>query len=116
MSSRKNRGRRNDGLYQARLHQRIDRQIEDRKAAKEPLSYEDLLQRAHEARKFNCEHTFLHPDIMLHLLELRGRYLKLRGLIEGHWAAAEKEQGSGYSDRDLFLWTQALGWHERKDE
>ncbi len=115
MYRRKHRGR-SDGLYQARLHQRIDQRIAEAKQQREPLSYEELLQRAYEARNFNCEHTFLHPDIMLHLLELRGRYLKLRGLIEGHWATAQEEQKSGYSDRDLFLWTQALRWHERKNE
>ena len=116
MSRQKRRGRRSDGLYQARLHQRIQRQIEDRQEAREPLSFEKLFERAWEAKNFKCDHTFLHPDIMLHLLELRGRYLKLRGLIEGHWATAQEEQKSGYSDRDLFLWTQALRWHERKNE
>ena len=111
MSSRKHRSRHSDGLYKARLHQRIERQIEDRKAAKEPLSYEKLGERAREARKFNCEHTFVHPEIMLHLLELRERYLRQRDLIEGHWAAAQEKQSDGYSDHDLFLWSQALKWH-----
>jgi len=118
MSRRQPRsGRRSsDGLYQSHLHRRIQRRIEDREAAREPLTYPQLRERAQEGKAHGCEHTFLHPEFLLHLLDLRERYLKLRGLVESHWADAEKELGGGYSTRDLMLWTPALGWLDRKNE
>ena len=118
MSRRQPRsGRRSsDGLYQAHSHRRIQQRIEDREAARQPLTYPQLRERAQEGKAHGCEHTFLHPEFLLHLLDLRERYLKLRELVEGHWANAEKELGGGYSDRDLFLWTQALNWHDNPRE
>jgi len=109
-------GRRSDGLYQARIHRRIEQRLADAKEASRPLSYAELRQRALEAKAHNCGHTFVHPEIMEHLLDLRERYLKLRELVEGHWSDAEKELGGGYSDRDLFLWSHGLNWHDRKIE
>ena len=118
MSRRQPRsGRRSsDGLYQSHLHQRIQQRIEDREMRREPLTYPELRERAQEGKTHGCEHTFLHPEYLLHLLDLRERYLKLRALVEAHWADAEKELGGGYSDRDLMLWTPALNWLERKNE
>jgi hypothetical protein len=118
MSRRQPRsGRRSsDGLYQSHLHRRIQRRIEYREAAREPLTYPQLRQRAQEAKDHDCEHTHIHPEYLLHLLELRERYLKLRGLVEGHWEDAKKEGESGHSERDLLLWTQGLRWFERQNE
>jgi len=115
MPIRHRRGRRQDGLYQAQLHQRIDRRIELQQERK-PLSFEELYERAREAKAHNALYTFLDPEILKHLLDLRVRYLKLRGLVEGHWEKAQKEQESGHSDRDLFLWTQGLNWLDRPKE
>jgi len=109
-------GRRSDGLYQARLHQRIQERIEEAETSRKPLTYAELSARAEEARVHGCDHTFIHPEMLLHLLELRERYLKLRSLVEDHWGQAQKDQEAGHDDRDLYLWTQALGWLERQDE
>lgn len=115
MYRRKQRsGRRDGGLYQARLHQKIQQRIEDREAQRQPLTYPQLRQRAEEAKAHDCEHTHIHPEYLLHLLDLRERYLKLRGLVEGHWKDAEGKKP--YNDRDLLLWTQGLGWFERQQE
>lgn len=118
MYTRRNRSHRrsNDDLYQARLHQRIQQRLEESEASRKPLSYEELGQRAGEALSFKCEHTFIHPTFLLHLIEMRKRYLKLRDLVETHWQDAEAEFGGSYCERDLNLWANALNWHDRKQE
>jgi len=75
---------------------------------------DDLYLRAREARAHRCRHTFAAPETLMHLISVQRSYLRLRKLVEGHWEQAQQE--SGHSDRDLFLWTQALGWNEQQNE
>ena len=105
-------GRRSDdGLYQARIHRKIDH--EDQRP---PRTLAELYKRAKEAREHNSRHTFVAPEMLMHLIVVNESFLKLRRLVDQHWETAQKELGGGYSERDLWLWAQALGWHESQRE
>lgn len=69
--------------------------------------------RAREARVHGARHTFIAPEALLHLIAVHRDFLRLRGLVEKHAKLAEQEQGGGYESRDLWLWSQALGWHDQ---
>lgn len=75
-------------------------------------NFEESRQRALEASRHDAEYTFISPTTLLHLIAVHKSFLRIRRLVEQHWETAEKEQGAGYSDRDLWLWSQALNWHD----
>lgn len=75
-------------------------------------NWDESYKRAREARLHGARHTFIEPEALMCLITVHRDFLRLRRLIEQHWEAAENEQGGGYSDRDLYLWAQALGWHD----
>jgi len=81
-----------------------------------PQSLDDLYERAKEHAAHKATVTFVSPETLMHLITVRRDFVELRRLVERHWELAQKEQGGSYSDRDLFLWSQALGWHETKEE
>lgn len=79
-------------------------------------NWEKSRARATEAQIHKARHTFVEPESLLHLIAVHGEYLRLRQLVERHWKRAEEEQGSGYSNRDLFLWAQGLKWYDQQNE
>jgi len=74
-------------------------------------NFEGSRKRAEIARKHGCRHTFIEPETLLHLIAVHRDILKLRRLIERHYAVAEKEKRP-YNEHDTWLWAQGLGWYE----
>lgn len=93
-------------------NQKKSRDLQDR--INEPRTLDDLYERAREHRINYARVTFVAPETLMHLIKVAESYDKIRRLVEEHWDHAQKTQGGGYSDRDLVLWAQALGWHDRK--
>lgn len=92
------------------------RQKQARIRVQKPQTLDESYERAKEARVHRARHTFVAPETLMHLIVVNRDFLRIRGIVEKHWKLAQKEQGEGYSERDLWLWTQVLGWNERQDE
>lgn len=82
MPKRHRRGRQNDGLYKAHLHRRMDRQ-EVYQEVFRPPTMEELYARANEARQHKARLTFVPPDILMDLIEIRDEFLRLKARVEG---------------------------------
>lgn len=76
--------------------------------------FEVSFQRAKEARKHGSRHTFIEPESLMGLIIVHRNFRNLLYLIDQHWEAGQKEED--HSDRDLWLWSQALGWTEQDNE
>ncbi len=79
--------------------------------------FEKLYERARSSCWHRAKHAFVDPRVLMHLITVHKNFLELRSLVERHWERAQEEQGvGGHSDRDLFLWAQALKWFEQEDD
>jgi len=90
--------RSNDGLYQSVYHRRI----KERQATAEAtdLTLEELLERAKEACRHNCTHTFISPEALLELLHVRDRLALVRELVQKHREMTEQ----GLANANPMLW------------
>jgi hypothetical protein len=110
MYRHKNRGRRDDDLYQAQRHRWIMDRRRAAQAARRRLTLEELQERARSARRHDCEQTFIHPEVLLELLQVRDRFALVRELVAKHREMVEK----GLPNGDAMLWTNVLGPHKRE--
>ena len=92
------------------MYRKRQRDLHDR--INNPLSLDDLYDRAKCHRAHKARVTFVAPETLMSLIVTSRNFVKLRRLVDQHWERAQQEQGEGYSDRDLWLWSQALGWFE----
>jgi hypothetical protein len=81
MPAHRRRGR-NDGLYQAHLHRRLDRQ-EVYQEIFRPPTLEELYARAYEAKKNKARLTFVPPDMLMDLIEIRDAHKRLKARVDG---------------------------------
>ena len=81
MSSRKQRGR-SDGLYQAYLHRRIDRQIVYEEIQRE-RTIDEVYARALEAKRHRARLTFIPPIMLIRLIEMQDEHERLKARVEG---------------------------------
>lgn len=106
MYSRHSRSDRRSGdLYQSVYHRRIKERQEAALAVKRALTLEELRERAKEANRHACEQTFIHPSVLLELLEYRDRLDLYLELIDLHQEMALKEP-KNHVKRDSMLWAQ----------
>lgn len=107
-------GRRSDddGLYQAERHRWLKDRAKGARAARRRLTLEELQKRAEEARRHDCEHTHVHPEVLLELLQIRDRMALVIELVAKHREMAEK----GLPNGDSMLWTNVLGLFRRPKE
>ena len=109
MPTHQRRGRRNDGLYQAHFHRWLQNKKQAAEAARRRLTIEELRERAEEARKHHCEHTHIHPEVLLLLIQTLDRLKLVKELVAKHQEMAEKGL-----DGNSMLWTNVLGPHKRE--
>jgi hypothetical protein len=102
--------RSNDGLYQSLRHRWIRERQEAALAARRALTLEELQERAEEARRHHCGHTFIHPEVLLELLQVRDRLALVRELVEKHREMAEK----GLPNANSMLWSNVLGFRKQE--
>ena len=81
MPAHKRRGR-NDGLYQAYLHRRIDRSIVYEEIQRE-RTIDEVYARALEAKRHKARLTFIPPIMLIRLIETHDEHERLKARVEG---------------------------------
>jgi len=99
-----------DGLYQADHHRWLKDRAKGAAEARRRLTLKELQERAEEARRHDCEHTHVHPEVLLELLQIRARLLLMVELVAKHREMAEQ----GLPNGDAMLWANVLGLFNRQ--
>ena len=69
-------------------------------ATRRDLTLEELQERAKEACRHNCAHTFISPEALLELLHVRDRLALVRELVQKHREMTEQ----GLANANPMLW------------